>query len=166
MQIDNMTFNDTLEVEQHMIDIMLEMCIKKDDIADWQFIETDKRKSQYAKTDGILVKNGNMVASVENRGRYDTSWEYIKKQGTFLLTEEKLLDNIQLSRILQIPFLFCAFFPNDSIYALLKVTNGKGEPTIKYNVEETWARKNKDTQEKVKKPNAYIPINQFKVYEL
>jgi hypothetical protein len=166
MQIEDMTFDDTLEVEQQMIDIMLNMCLQKDDIADWQFIETHKKKSQYAKVDGILVKNGNMVASVENRGRYKTTWEYIKKEGTFLLTHEKLLDNIQLSRILQIPFLFCAFFPNEKIYLMLKVTDSKGNPIIRYDVEETWARKNKNTEEKVKKPNAYIPINQFKTYKL
>ena len=151
MKINDMTFKDTLDVEGKMTKIMLDICIEKDDICKWQFIETHKEKSKYARTDGILVKDGYMVASVENRGRYDVTWDYVKEQGTWLLTEAKLLANIELSKILQIPF---------------QVTDGSGKTIIKYEVSETWAKKNKDTDEKVKKRNAYIPIEQFKVIQL
>lgn len=166
MKINDMTFKDTLDVEGKMTKIMLDICIEKDDICKWQFIETHKEKSKYARTDGILVKDGYMVASVENRGRYDVTWDYVKGQGTWLLTEAKLLANIELSKILQIPFMFCGYFPNENIYTTLQVTNGSGKTIIKYEVSETWAKKNKDTDEKVKKRNAYIPIEQFKVIQL
>ncbi len=158
-----MSFNDTLNVESKMIKIMLEMAIAKDSNAKWQFIETHKEKSKYARTDGILVKDGYMVSAVENRGRYDVTWDYVKSKGTWLLTEAKLLANIELSKTLQIPFVFCGYFPNDGIYTYLRVTKANGDVLIKYDVKETWAKKNKNTDEKVKKRNAYIPINQFNV---
>ncbi len=166
MRIDDMSFDDTLDVEQIMIQIMLKMCKQKTPNADWQFIETHKKKSQYARTDGILVKDGYMVLSVENRGRYDVTWDYVKSKKTWLLTEAKLLANIELSKILQIPFMFCGYFPNEKLYATLKVTDGSGNNLIKYEVSETWAKKNKNTDEKVKKRNAYIPVEQFKVIQL
>ena len=165
MRINEMSFKDTLSVEEEMTRIMLNMCLEKDNISEWQFIETHKEKSKYARTDGILVKDGCMVASVENRGRYDVTWDYVKSQGTWLLTEAKLLANIELSKTLQIPFMFCGYFPNERIYTTLKVTNGRGNTIIKYEVRESWAKKNKNTDEKVKKRNAYIPIEQFKVIQ-
>ena len=164
--INEMTFQDTLDVEQKMIEIMLNICKKKDNNAEWQFIETHKEKSKFARTDGILVKNGYMIASVENRGRYDVTWEYVKSKKTWLLTEAKLLANIELSKTLQIPFIFCGFFANENIYATLQVTDNKGNVIIEYEVFNTWAKKHKNTEEKVQKRNAYIPIDQFKVYKI
>ena len=52
--INEMRFQDTLDVEQKMIEIMLDICKKKDTNAEWQFIETHKEKSKFARTDGIL----------------------------------------------------------------------------------------------------------------
>lgn len=164
--INEMSFQDTLDVEQKMIEIMLNICKKKDTNAEWQFIETHKERSKFARTDGILVKNGYMIASIENRGRYNVTWEYVNSQNSWLLTEAKLLSNIELSKTLQIPFIFCGFFPNENIYTTLQVTDNRGNLIIKYEVAETWAKKNKDTNEKVKKRNAYIPIDQFKVYKI
>lgn len=164
--INEMTFQETLDVEQKMIEIMLDICKKKDTNAEWQFIETHKERSKFARTDGILVKNGYMIASIENRGRYNVTWEYVKSQNSWLLTEAKLLSNIELSKTLQIPFIFCGFFPNENIYATLQVTDNRGNVIIKYEVAETWAKKHKNTEEKVKKRNAYIPIDQFKVYKI
>ena len=83
--INEMSFQETLDVEQTMIKIMLDICKKKDTNAEWQFIETHKEKSKFARTDGILVKNSYMIASVENRGRYDVTWEYVKSKKTWLL---------------------------------------------------------------------------------
>ena len=117
-----MSFQETLDVEQTMIKIMLDICKKKDTNAEWQFIETHKEKSKFARTDGILVKNSYMIASVENRGRYDVTWEYVKSKKTWLLTEAKLLANIELSKTLQIPFIFCGFFPNENIHNITDLT--------------------------------------------
>ena len=166
MNINNMSFDDTLEVESKMIQIMLNMCKSSDKKAQWQFIETHKIKSQYARTDGILVKDGYMVSAVENRGRYDVTWEYVKSKKTWLLTEAKLLANIELSKTLQIPFIFCGYFPNENIYTYLRVTDANGNVLIKYDVMKTWAKKNKNTDAKVKKRNAYIPVEQFTVIKL
>ena len=107
-----------------------------------------------------------MIASVENRGRYDVTWEYVKSKKTWLLTEAKLLANIELSKTLQIPFIFCGFFANENIYVTLQVTDNKGNVIIEYEVFNTWAKKHKNTEEKVQKRNAYIPIDQFKVYKI
>ena len=146
-----MSFQETLDVEQTMIKIMLDICKKKDTNAEWQFIETHKEKSKFARTDGILVKNSYMIASVENRGRYDVTWEYVKSKKTWLLTEAKLLANIELSKTLQIPFIFCGFFANENIYVTLQVTDNKGNVIIEYEVFNTWAKKHKILKRKYKK---------------
>ena len=166
MDINKMSYDDTLDIEKQMIEILINKCRIADDIADWDFAETDKVKSKYARADGILIKNKQIEAVVENRGRYNVKWDYIVKEGTWLLTEAKLLANIKLSELLQVPFIFCGYFPNEGIYAHVWVTNRTGDLLIKYNVRETWAKKNKNTDEKVKKRNAYIPIDQFRVSKL
>jgi hypothetical protein len=124
----------------------------------WQIIETDKE--QPAQVDGFLVENKTIVGVFEAKCRKATIKQMENWGSEWLLTHQKLLDGIEISRRLRVPFYGLIYLLNDGVGVYIKLTDNTGTllPEVKIRVENT------ETQAtinggKVVRANAYIDLS-------
>lgn len=120
----------------------------------YEFKETHHEKESVL--DGMIYANNELEGLFEIKCRNQSLAE-IEKWGSYLITEKKLLEGIELSKKLTAPFyLFVKTIPDQRVFSFA-ITNAKGAAVIDYEVKETSTRATSNGGW-AKRKNAYIPM--------
>jgi len=116
-----------------------------------------KTGAAHAPVDAVWVRNGECVGCSEHKVR-QISREEIKAMGdTYLITEQKLFDGIQLGSLLGVPFYIAALLLPDNTAHVWKVTDDHGVQQFSWSAALTTTQ---DTCEggTATRVNAYLPM--------
>lgn len=116
-----------------------------------------KTGAAHAPVDAVWVRNGVCVGCSEHKVRQITRDEIRTMGDTYLITEQKLFDGIELSNKVGAAFYVAALFVPDQTAYVWKVTDDHGVPQF------TWAAALTTTQETCEggtatRVNAYLPM--------
>ena len=130
----------------------------------WKIDVIETPKSNTSACDGFLIKKDTAIALFETKCR-NMSYAELINYGSWMVTLEKIRKCVELSKLLQIPFLGFLYLLDepDPLLRLLycKFTDNSGNYIITSNSERT------RTQDTINggianRINAYIPINYLK----
>jgi hypothetical protein len=142
-----------LQYERHLIDK-----IKSKYQVD--IIETNKRRE--ARIDNFLVRNFELIAVAEMKCR-NMSQTQMKEWGdTWLVTQQKIIDGIEISKLLCVPFLGFLYLIPDDVILMWKITDSYGELLINFETKNTQTQATCNGN-KVYRNNVYIPKKYAKV---
>jgi hypothetical protein len=98
-------------------------------------VETDK--SQPAQIDGFLVKENTVVGVFESKCRKATVQLMQKWGSEWLLTHQKLMDGVDISKKLRVPFYGVIYLLDEPLGVFIKLTDNVGNLLPKIRVQET-----------------------------
>ena len=116
-------------------------------------IETDKNTD--AKCDGIVEKDNRLRAIYESKCR-DMNYMQLCKWGSWLVTNQKILDCQIMSKMLRVPFIGFLYLIPDEMIFYWKITNKIGDFNFEYEVRKTETQKTVNGG-KIIRENAYLP---------
>ena len=116
-------------------------------------IETDKDTD--AKCDGIVEKNKRLRAIYESKCR-DMNYMQLCKWGSWLVTNQKILDCQIMSKMLRVPFIGFLYLIPDEMIFYWKITNKIGDFNFEYEVRKTETQKTVNGG-KIIRGNAFLP---------
>jgi hypothetical protein len=88
------------------------------------FIETDKTGA--AQVDGVMVKDNVVVGVYESKCRNLTKEQMHRYGDEWLVTYEKILGGIEVSKRLRVPFYGFIYFTREPIGAFIKIADEEG----------------------------------------
>ena len=91
----------------------------------WNVESIRTQQSKYCPVDFFMTKDKQVRAICEVRTRAD-SFEDVKKWGGMFLNYRKLSTALKMSKQLQLPFLFIAYFMKDNLLVYWKITDDSG----------------------------------------
>ena len=91
----------------------------------WNVESIRTQQSKYCPVDFFMTKDKQVRAICEVRTRAD-SFEDIQKWGGMFLNYRKLSTALKMSKQLQLPFLFIAYFIKDNLLVYWKITDDSG----------------------------------------
>lgn len=91
----------------------------------WNVESIRTQESKYCPIDFFMTKDKQVRAICEVRTRAD-SFEDVKKWGGMFLNYRKLSTALKMSKQLQLPFLFIAYFMKDNLLVYWKITDDSG----------------------------------------
>jgi hypothetical protein len=117
-------------------------------------------------TDKLLVKEGVLKAVVEikvreSAGKHKFDWKYLERQGSYLVTHDKILKGIELSKLLRVPFFLIVDMVHEDFLVYWKITDKKGDKKVDYTARKTKTQTtcNGGT---ANRENAYISLKKAK----
>ena len=119
-------------------------------------IETDKNHP--AKVDGFLVKDYVIVGVFESKCRKTNVSQMNRWGAEWLLTHQKLLDGVEVSKLLCVPFYGVIYLLDEPIGVFIKLTDEAGNLTANVRVEETRTQATINGGTAVRK-NAFIDLS-------
>ena len=114
-------------------------------------------KSEPAEVDGVIYKDGVLVAAVECKVRSLTRQRLHDLGDEWLVTADKVERGRVLSKALGVPFVGFLFLLPERRLFTLRITDGRGNYIIKYDVRETMTRATINGGKAVR-ANAYLPM--------
>ena len=91
----------------------------------WNVESIRTQQSKFCPVDFFMAKDKQVRAICEVRTRAD-SFEDVKKWGGMFLNYRKLSTALKMSKQLQLPFLFIAYFMKDNLLVYWKITDNSG----------------------------------------
>ena len=91
----------------------------------WNVESIRTQQSKFCPVDFFMAKDKQVRAICEVRTRGD-SFEDVKKWGGMFLNYRKLSTALKMSKQLQLPFLFIAYFMKDNLLVYWKITDNSG----------------------------------------
>ena len=91
----------------------------------WNVESIRTQQSKYCPVDFFMTKDKQVRAICEVRTRAD-SFDDVKKWGGMFLNYRKLSTALKMSKQLQLPFLFIAYFMKDNLLVYWKITDDSG----------------------------------------
>jgi len=115
---------------------------------------------RYALIDGVATKNGEITHIVEFKSRNE-SFESMERFGTYLISYDKILNGIEMSRMMCVPFVLIVYLIRDGIVIGVELGDeyGVGVPM---EIQETRTQKSIDGGEAIRR-NAFIDIEKFHI---
>ena len=115
---------------------------------------------RYALIDGVATKNGEITRIVEFKSRNE-SFESMERFGTYLISYDKILNGIEMSRMMCVPFVLIVYLIRDGIVIGVELGDeyGVGVPM---EIQETRTQKSIDGGEAIRR-NAFIDIEKFHI---
>lgn len=133
----------------------------------WNVSVVETPKESIAACDGLLIKDGIIVACFETKCRYDMTYEQLLDRGSWLITMDKVKKCKVISKLLRVPFIGFLYLlpssdPSEKILLFWKITNNKGNFNFDFKVMKEPTQQTINGGETVRE-NAYLPVNQMKV---
>lgn len=115
---------------------------------------------RYAAIDGIASKNGEVTHIVEFKSRNE-SFESMERFQTYLISYDKVLKGIEISRMMCVPFILIVYLIRDGIIIGVELGDeyGVGVPM---EIQETRTQRSIDGGEAIRR-NAFIDIEKFHI---
>ena len=122
----------------------------------WQIHTTPR----YALIDGVATKNGEVTHIVEFKSRNE-SLESMERFGTYLISYDKILNAIEISRVMCVPFILIVYLIKDGVVIGIELGDEYGV-AVPMEIKETRTQKSIDGGEAIRR-NAYIDIEKFHI---
>lgn len=122
----------------------------------YSVIETDK--NQPAQVDGFIVCDGAICGVFESKCRKANVAQMHRWGDEWILTHQKLLDGVEISKRLRTPFYGIVYLLDEPIGMFIKLTDNEGKILPKVRVENTETRATINGGTAVR-ANAYIDIS-------
>lgn len=106
---------------------------------EWTWLSNEKA----SRTDYFVAKNNQLKTLIEiksrdtysrNKEKIPFTWDALQKEfgGEYLISKDKIDDNITISRILNIPFFLVINFMREDFLVRFQITNKRGEMIIPF----------------------------------
>ena len=130
---------------------------------DCSFIQTPK--DEPSDIDGIIARNGVMVAAFETKSRKCNINQMKQWNNEWLITYEKILKGCEIARRLKIKFYGFLFLVEEPVLLSVLISDKHGNivPTVR--IERTTTQRTVNGGE-IKRTNAYIDLSNAKYYPL
>ena len=115
---------------------------------------------QYALIDGVATKNGEITHIVEFKSRNE-SFESMERFETYLISYDKILNVIEMSRMMCVPFILIVYLIKDGIVLGIELGDEYGV-NVPMEIQETRTQKSIDGGYAIRR-NAFIDIEKFHI---
>ena len=108
--------------------------------------------------DSYIYKDEKLIAIGEAKCR-DMTEAALKSYGnTWLITNDKIIACLETAKKKEVPFIGLLYLVPDAVICLLKISDERGKPVIEYEVRESWTQTTVNNLNKIKRANAYFPM--------
>lgn len=130
-----------------------------------QFIQTSDKDA--ASIDAMSFDDEKVLTGLfEVKSRPNVTTETLKKSfgNEWIVTFEKVLDGMQMSRHLRVPFFGVMYLPEIDTALLVKITNSEGDIVVPCRIDRTFTQATCNTKsgKKVVRTNAYVSMKSAK----
>ena len=115
---------------------------------------------RYALIDGVATKNGEITHIVEFKSRNE-SFESLERFETYLISYDKILNGIEMSRMMCVPFILIVYLIKDGIVLGIELGDEYGV-CVPMEIQETRTQKSIDGAHAIRR-NAFIDIEKFHI---
>ena len=115
---------------------------------------------RYALIDGIATKSDEVTHIVEFKSRNE-SLESMERFGTYLISYDKILNGIDMSRMMCVPFILIVYLIKDGVVMGIELSDEDGV-AVPMKIQETRTQKSIEGGKAIRR-NAFIDIEKFHI---
>lgn len=115
---------------------------------------------RYALIDGIATKADEVTHIVEFKSRNE-SLESMERFGTYLISYDKIVNGISMSRMMRVPFILIVYLIKDGVVMGIELSDEDGV-AVPMKIQETRTQKSIEGGEAIRR-NAFIDIEKFHI---
>jgi hypothetical protein len=113
-------------------------------------------KASGAVLDGFVCRDGEIVASFEDKCRIMTLGDLGRFKHEWIMTEDKMLKCVEVSRALRVPFGGWLYLVPEGLALYVQIADAAGNITAKVRTDRTMTHKSVNSDEMVERQNAFI----------
>lgn len=116
---------------------------------------------EYARVDGIAIKDGEITHVIEFKSRNHT-WETLERFGTYLISYDKIENGIKMANMLRVPFILLVYLIGEDVVIGVEIGDEYGI-SVPMEIKETRTQKNSERAGSVMRRNAFIDLEEFSI---
>lgn len=140
---------ESLRQERRMLDALKEA---------WQFQVFETDKDSPCEVDGFLARDNIVVGVFESKCRHLDLEQLRKFDNTWLVTFDKVLAGLELSRKLHVPYYGLVYLLDEPMGLMVQISDAKGSPIVKMEVAQTTTQRTVNGGT-IQRANAYIDMS-------